>query len=180
MLNVRTPHRLCSAPNCDRRANFDHPGKRGEYCIIHKEEGMTQCLKRRCQFVQCMNAPLFDVRGGKGRFCVDHQDAITMVNVKKKKLCLHDGCVSSPSFGIKGRNARYCVEHKPQGSIALKKKRVCEFGDCLTFPCFDFPGSGEKVRGIVISQLSKNYQSIFLFYMNYRVAFVRNIDRRVW
>ena len=118
---VRVRGKRCQHPGCGTFPSFSAPGsKRGEFCFVHKKEGMVNVKSKRCQHPRCVKRPYFNSLGSKpGMFCSMHKKE-GMVNVLSKRS-QHPGCVKHPSFSALGRkNVEFCSVHKKEGMVDVK------------------------------------------------------------
>ena len=69
--------RRCKHPGCVKAPSFSLPGsKLGEFCSVHKKEGMVDIKHGHCQHPGCVKQASFNIPGKKrGGFCSAHKKA---------------------------------------------------------------------------------------------------------
>jgi len=125
----------CLHTNCQKRANFNFPDKKGLYCAEHKLEGMINVVEKTCIHPNCMKRPSYNVPNKKRLYCKEHK-LEGMVNVVERP-CITPLC---SSFGFKKYedHCLYCFvhlfPHSPHTrNYKTKEASVAEFVK-TTFP----------------------------------------------
>ena len=80
-------HKKGSKDRCTLRADYNKPGLKGEYCIIHKTNEMKNVVNKFCEYhkngITCCTIPTYNYEGElKATHCSKHGKELNMVDVK--------------------------------------------------------------------------------------------------
>lgn len=117
----------CKFEGCQKYPGYGIEGHQGQYCRIHKKEGMINLKARLCQYPNCFVSASYNYPGESRKFCKNHKEP-DMICVAGK-LCEHPNCYKFPCFGFPQIpfKRQFCFQHKKEGMINLHNK-LCECG----------------------------------------------------
>lgn len=125
----------CKKKNCLRYAIYGFPGKKRQFCNLHKSPGMRNFVNSFCKFPGCTKSANFGNFISRKMFCATHKLPGMFYNYFP--MCSKTNCIYKGIFNIPGSKQFWCKKHSTM-EMQRTKGVKCKFIGCNKTPSYGY------------------------------------------